>query len=47
MRVYTGGVEERKVTDMAAKVEATGRLPSIEMEPKTLTLDQIKYARVS
>ncbi|TVU51098.1 hypothetical protein EJB05_02505 [Eragrostis curvula] len=55
MRVYAGGVEERKITDMApaemtmptttTKVEAAGRLPSIEMEPKTLTLDQIKYAR--
>ncbi|KAK3139486.1 hypothetical protein QOZ80_5AG0384050 [Eleusine coracana subsp. coracana] len=56
MRVYTGGVEERKITAVAPelgmmmpttpnKVEEAGRLPSIEMEPKTLTLDQIKYAR--
>uniref|UniRef100_A0A0E0MKE0 Uncharacterized protein n=1 Tax=Oryza punctata TaxID=4537 RepID=A0A0E0MKE0_ORYPU len=28
-----------------AKVEATGRMPSIELEPKTLTLDQLKFAR--
>ncbi|KAK3136281.1 hypothetical protein QOZ80_5BG0430910 [Eleusine coracana subsp. coracana] len=54
---YTGGVEERKITATAPemgimtpttpnnKVEEAGRLPSIEMEPKTLTLDQIKYAR--
>ncbi|CAN6357852.1 unnamed protein product [Urochloa humidicola] len=26
-------------------VEAAGRMPSIEWEPKTLTLDQIKFAR--
>lgn len=34
------------VADEKAKVEATGRMPSIEMEPKTLTLDQLKFARV-
>ncbi|CAL5098020.1 unnamed protein product [Urochloa decumbens] len=27
------------------RVEAAGRMPSIEWEPKTLTLDQIKFAR--
>lgn len=34
------------VAEEKAKVEATGRMPSIEMEPKTLTLDQLKFARV-
>ena len=29
------------------RVEAAGRMPSMEWEPKTLTLDQIKFARVS
>jgi hypothetical protein len=45
VRIYTCGVEEMPT----AKVEAGGggRLPSIEMEPRTLTVDQIKYARVS
>jgi hypothetical protein len=45
VRIYTCGVEEMPTT----KVEAGGggRLPSIEMEPRTLTVDQIKYARVS
>ncbi|BAF29348.1 uncharacterized protein [Oryza sativa Japonica Group] len=33
------------VADEKAKVEATGRMASIEMEPKTLTLDQLKFAR--
>jgi len=28
------------------RVEAAGRMPSMEWEPKTLTLDQIKFARV-
>ncbi|KAF8702523.1 hypothetical protein HU200_032904 [Digitaria exilis] len=28
-----------------SKVEAAGRLPSMECEPKTLTLDQIKLAK--
>ncbi|KAF0888144.1 hypothetical protein E2562_010842 [Oryza meyeriana var. granulata] len=27
------------------KVAATGRMSSIELEPKTLTLDQLKFAR--
>lgn len=31
----------------SSRVEAAGRMPSIECEPKTLTLDQIKFARVS
>uniref|UniRef100_A0A0D3HS48 Uncharacterized protein n=1 Tax=Oryza barthii TaxID=65489 RepID=A0A0D3HS48_9ORYZ len=33
------------VADEKAKVEATGRMASIELEPKTLTLDQLKFAR--
>lgn len=37
---------EMVADDQKAKVEATGRMPSIEMEPKTLTLDQLKFARV-
>ena len=28
-------------------VAASGRMPSMEAEPKTLTLEQLKYARVS
>uniref|UniRef100_A0A0E0FAC5 Uncharacterized protein n=1 Tax=Oryza meridionalis TaxID=40149 RepID=A0A0E0FAC5_9ORYZ len=36
---------EMVADDQKAKVEATGRMPSIEMEPKTLTLDQLKFAR--
>lgn len=27
-------------------VAAAGRMPSMEAEPKTLTLEQLKYARV-
>ncbi|KAL6905505.1 hypothetical protein ACP4OV_003106 [Aristida adscensionis] len=34
-----------QMVSTTAKVEAAGRMPSIELEPKTLTLDQIKYAR--
>ncbi|RLN27542.1 uncharacterized protein C2845_PM05G07150 [Panicum miliaceum] len=30
---------------MSSRVEAAGRMPSMEWEPKTLTLDQIKFAR--
>jgi hypothetical protein len=45
MRIYTCGVEEMPTTKVEAG--AGGRLPSIEMEPRTLTVDQIKYARVS
>uniref|UniRef100_A0A0D9XXJ9 Uncharacterized protein n=1 Tax=Leersia perrieri TaxID=77586 RepID=A0A0D9XXJ9_9ORYZ len=36
---------EMVVNSKANKVESTGRLPSIELEPKTLTLDQLKFAR--
>jgi hypothetical protein len=43
VRIYTCGVEEMPT----AKAGGGGRLPSIEMEPRTLTVDQIKYARVS
>jgi 7,8-dihydro-6-hydroxymethylpterin-pyrophosphokinase len=31
----------------SSRVEEAGRMSSIEWEPKTLTLDQIKFARVS
>ena len=31
----------------SSRVEQAGRMSSIEWEPKTLTLDQIKFARVS
>ncbi|KAL6641769.1 hypothetical protein ACP70R_019950 [Stipagrostis hirtigluma subsp. patula] len=37
--------EMATATTTTAKVRAAGRMPSIELEPKTLTLDQIKYAR--
>lgn len=30
-----------------SRVEDAGRMSSIEWEPKTLTVDQIKFARVS
>lgn len=36
-----------ETTTSRSKVEAAGRLSSMECEPKTLTLDQIKFARVS
>jgi len=32
-------------TTTSNRVEAAGRMPSMEWEPKTLTLDQIKFAR--
>ena len=34
-------------TTRSNQAEAAGRMPSMEWEPKTLTLDQIKFARVS
>ncbi|KAF8658100.1 hypothetical protein HU200_059566 [Digitaria exilis] len=34
-----------ETTTSRSKVEAAGRLSSMECEPKTLTLDQIKFAR--
>jgi len=33
-------------TTTSNRAEAAGRMPSMEWEPKTLTLDQIKFARV-
>ncbi|RLM99139.1 uncharacterized protein C2845_PM06G12300 [Panicum miliaceum] len=36
---------EVATTTMSSRVEAAGRMPSMEWEPKTLTLDQIKFAR--
>jgi hypothetical protein len=40
-------LEAVATTTMSSRVEAAGRMPSMEWEPKTLTLDQIKFARVS
>ncbi|KAF8726352.1 hypothetical protein HU200_019814 [Digitaria exilis] len=36
-----------ETTTSRSKVEAAGRLSSMECEPKTLTLDQIKFARAN
>ncbi|PAN16291.1 hypothetical protein GQ55_3G049200 [Panicum hallii var. hallii] len=38
-------LEAVATTTMSSRVEAAGRMPSMEWEPKTLTLDQIKFAR--
>ncbi|TKW07188.1 hypothetical protein SEVIR_7G291100v4 [Setaria viridis] len=37
--------EMAATTAATSRLEAAGRMPSIEWEPKTLTLDQIKFAR--